>query len=183
MESRVITSEGFAVRRGAPDDAPLLLALFDDAVRWLVERGQVEQWGTRPFSTDPRRVSAVDGWAAGDGLRICERDGRPVAAMVLGDAPAYVPPAAEPELYVVALVTSRDPGARGAGRVLLATAERETRERHLRLLRVDCFAGNGGALVRYYESTGFTPTVPFRVGSWPGQVLERRVEPLEPRRP
>lgn len=29
-------------------------------------------------------------------------------------------------------------------------------------------------LVRFYESAGFAPTVPFEVKGWPGQVLERR---------
>ena len=165
----------FDVRDGSPGDASVVLGLFDDAVRWMVRRGTIDQWGAEPFSSDPKRVSAVDGWARGDGLRICERDGRPVAAMVLGCAPPYVPPATEPELYVVALVTSRAPAARGAGRVLLDTAEGEARARGLRLLRVDCFAGNDGALVRYYESAGFTRTSSFSVGAWPGQLLERRL--------
>ena len=167
----------FDVRHGSPGDASVMLSLFDDAVAWMVTRGMIEQWGAKPFSSDPKRVSAVDGWARGGGLRICERDGHPVAAMVLGCAPAYVPPATEPELYVVALVTSRSPAARGAGRVLLGTAECEARSRGLFLLRVDCFAGNDGALVRYYESAGFERTSSFLVGAWPGQLLERRLAP------
>ena len=41
-------------------------------------------------------------------------------------------------------------------------------------VRVDCFAGNGGRLVAFYESCGFTPTERFTVGeSWVGQVLVR----------
>ena len=42
-------------------------------------------------------------------------------------------------------------------------------------LRVDCYAGGSGDLVRWYESCGYTRTDPFLVGDWPGQVLERRV--------
>ena len=170
------TGTPFEVRTGSAADAPVVLGLFDDAVRWMVARGATEQWGSEPFSTHPGRVAAVERWAAGGGLRICERDGTPVAALVVGEAPDYVPAATEPELYVVVLVAARSmAAARGAGRVLLGVAEDEARAARLGLLRVDCFAGNDGALVRYYESAGFTPTTPFTVGSWPGQVLERRL--------
>jgi hypothetical protein len=33
-------------------------------------------------------------------------------------------------------------------------------------LRVDCWAGGEGALVRYYEAAGFTATTRFTVGTW-----------------
>ncbi|MGZ4472507.1 MAG: N-acetyltransferase family protein [Nocardioidaceae bacterium] len=168
----------FAVRHGSPADVPLVLGLFDEAVRWMVARGATEQWGATSFSSDPKRVSAVEAWASGGGLRVCERDGHPVAAMVLGDAPAYVPRATEPELYVVALVASRTTAARGAGRMLLGVAESEARASGAGLLRVDCFAGNGGALISYYEKAGFERASTFLVGTWPGQLLQRRLAPL-----
>ncbi len=170
------TDTPFVIRTGSVADVPLLLELFDDAVRWMIERDLTDQWGSRLFSADPGRTAAVTRWAESGGLVVAEHDGRPVAAMVLGDAPAYAPPATEPELFVVALVASRSPRARGAGRALLAEAERVTAERGVRILRLDCFAGNGGALVRYYEGAGFRATERFTVGDgWPGQVLERTV--------
>ncbi len=43
------------------------------------------------------------------------------------------------------------------------------------VLRLDCFAGNGAALVRYYQDAGFEPTDRFTVGDWPGQVLQKDV--------
>jgi hypothetical protein len=44
------------IREGTPADAGAVLALFDEAVRWLVARGQTGQWGTEPFSSvDARR--------------------------------------------------------------------------------------------------------------------------------
>jgi hypothetical protein len=53
-------------------------------------------------------------------------------------------------------------------------------ERGIALLRVDCYAGNDGALVRYYEQQGFTATAEFTVqlpkGPWSGQVLEQRLD-------
>jgi hypothetical protein len=48
------------------------------------------------------------------------------------------------------------------------------------LLRVDCYAGDDGRLVAYYEANGFTPTVSYTAGvnnDWPGQVLAMRVRP------
>jgi len=157
----------FAVRRGDAADTQVLLDLFDGAIRWMVQRGATEQWGSTPFSEIPERVNSIRTWAAGGGLRVAERDGRPAAAIVLGDAHPYVHAA-------------REPFARGAGRFLLHVVEQEASERRLGLLRVDCFAGNGGALVRFYESCGVTRTETVTVRDWPGQVLERRLDTAAP---
>src|SRR3954465_5205598 len=40
----------YEIRPGTPDDEGALLALFDEAVAWMVARGQTGQWGDRPFS-------------------------------------------------------------------------------------------------------------------------------------
>jgi hypothetical protein len=75
----------FRIRRGRADDAGLVLALFDEAVAWLVARGQTGQWGTEPWSQRARPVTMVRSWAQGDGLRIAhEDDGTPLGALVLG---------------------------------------------------------------------------------------------------
>jgi hypothetical protein len=42
------------------------------------------------------------------------------------------------------------------------------------LALLDCYAGDDGKLVRFYESAGFTRTELFDVNGWPGQLLERR---------
>jgi GNAT superfamily N-acetyltransferase len=169
------------VRHGDDTDAPVLLRLFDESIAWMVERGLTAQWGATPFSASPERVAAVGRWASRGGLRLCLRDGRPAAAMVLGAAQPYVPPAREPEVYVVVLVGSHEPFARGAGAHLLATADEEARAAGRPLVRVDCFAGNNGALVRFYESCGFVATDGFTVGDWPGRVLERRLRAISVR--
>jgi GNAT superfamily N-acetyltransferase len=93
-------------------------------------------------------------------------------AVHVGEATAYAPPATEPELYVRALVARH--GSR-AGRELLRVADELARERGVSLLRVDCYAGGDEALVRFYESAGYTRTDTFEVKGWPGQVLERRL--------
>ncbi len=63
------------------------------------------------------------------------------------------------------------------GSALLAHAAEETRRAGVSLLRVDCYAGDDGKLVRYYEANGFTPVQSFTVGEndWPGRLLARRV--------
>jgi GNAT superfamily N-acetyltransferase len=162
------------VRTGGSADTAAVLALFDRAVEWLVARGRIGQWGSEPFSTDRRRVEEAGGWAASGGLRIAEVDGCVAGAVVLGAAPPYVPPAREPELYLQAFVTDRALSGRGIGRALLDRAATEAVERGTPLLRVDCWAGGDGALVRYYELAGFTPTERFTVGAWEGQILTRR---------
>ncbi len=157
------------VRPGGPSDVGTVLGLLDEAVRWLVSRGRSGQWGTEPFSTNPARVALLESWA--DDLHVAEVDGEVVGALAIGPAPEYVPPAVGPEVYVTALVGSRR--GRGAGRLLLEHARAEAVRRDVDRLRVDCYAGGGGALVAFYVSAGFTPTATFTVeGDWPGQVLE-----------
>jgi len=159
------------IRRGSTDDTGTLLALFDEAVAWLVARGQTGQWGSEPFSARPSTATRVRAWAAGGGLRIAEEDGEPVGALVLGRRPAWVPPVPEVERYVQALVSSRRHAGRGVGAALLAHAREEAREGGAELLRVDCWEG-APALVAWYERQGFARAGTFAVDGWRGVVLE-----------
>jgi GNAT superfamily N-acetyltransferase len=166
------------IRHGGPEDAGIVLAMFDGAVEWLVARGSEGQWGKTPFSQDPKRVARVDGMVNSGGLRIAEVDGEPAGALVLLDTPpAHIPPVDEPEVYIDLLLTARTHAGLGIGSALVARARQETRERGVRLLRVDCWAGGDGSLVRYYQGQGFTPTETFDVRGWRGQVFEDRLRP------
>ena len=89
----------------------------------------------------------------------------------------HIPPVDEPEVYIDLLITAREFTGRGVGAFLLTEARAEARRRGRSLVRVDCWAGGDGALVRYYRGQGFTPTVTFEVDGWPGQVLEDRLPP------
>jgi GNAT superfamily N-acetyltransferase len=162
------------VRIGSVADVPAVLGLLDGAVRWLVEQGRPGQWGTEPWSASPEKVERIRGLvAAGELLLLEDSSGAVLAALVHGpDAMPYVPPAEGPEDYVQLLVA--DPAARGAGRRLLDESWARARAAGLDAQRVDCYAGGNGRLVRVYEDAGFTRTVAFDVGGWPGQVLERR---------
>ena len=167
------------IRRAGRDDVPVVLGLLDGATEWLVARGRTDQWGTEPHSTSPRRIAQITSFADDDGLWVAEADGRVVGALAVGDAMPYVRPAEEPELYVRLLVTDRESAGQNIGGVLLDHARELAREAGVGLLRVDCFAGGDGALVRYYETQGFTRTETFAVpvtgSEWPGQVLAQRL--------
>ncbi|WP_239082428.1 GNAT family N-acetyltransferase [Actinoplanes teichomyceticus] len=168
------------IRRGDPDDVPAVMALLDGAVRWLSARGRTGQWGAEPLSESRRLTALIAGIAADGGLHLAVRGDRVVGALGIGQPPAYVHPAPEPELYIVLLVTDRDHAGQGIGRRLLAYARRLAVASGAGLLRVDCYAGADRDLVRYYESQGFTATQQFTVPQpggdpWPGQVLEQQL--------
>jgi len=167
------------IRHAGRGDVPAVLALLDGATEWLVAHGRTDQWGTEPHSTNPRRVEQITGFADDGGLWVAEADGRVVGALAVGAALPYVPPAVEPELYVRLLVTDRASAGQGIGSELLDHARVLARTAGVGLLRVDCFAGGDGALIRYYEQKGFTRDVEFAVpvngSEWRGQVLSQRL--------
>jgi len=99
-----------------------------------------------------------------------------VGALTLGQANPYVQPATEPELYVKYLASDRASGGKGIGTLLLEQARTLARKAGVSLLRVDCYAGGGGGLVRYYESQGFERMETFEINGWPGQVLIQRLD-------
>jgi GNAT superfamily N-acetyltransferase len=169
------------IRTGGPGDLPATLALLDGAIAWLTERGHTGQWGTRPWSSRPPAVERVARYADEYLLRAAEVGGRVAGVCVLAEEkPDYAPPVDERELYLRLLVTDRSLSGSGIGAALVDDAVAETRRRGISLLRVDCYAGSDGRLVRQYEALGFTRAQPFTVpqtdgAPWPGQVLERRV--------
>ncbi|QFG26361.1 GNAT family N-acetyltransferase [Actinomadura sp. WMMB 499] len=166
------------IRRGGPESAPAMLAMLDGAVAWLVREGRAGQWGTEPWSLDPRRVERIDGIAREDGIWAAEVDGRPAGFMAAGPAPPhYVEPVDEPELYITLLVTDRAFAGHGVGAALIGEARREAAARGAGLLRVDCYGGGDGRLVEYYRRNGFEPVAEFTVGDWPGRLLAQRVTP------
>lgn len=163
-----------AIRRASEVDAPAVLRIFDEVIAWFVEMSNEGQWGSEPWSTLPQRIARVteacaqpEAWVAED------QDGGIQAVLVLGESMPYVPSATEPEVYVRVLVASRDARVRGVGRRLLAFADDRARVAGVKRLRVDCYGGGTGALVRFYESCGYERISAFNVDGWPGQLLGR----------
>ncbi|MGI8803995.1 MAG: GNAT family N-acetyltransferase [Solirubrobacteraceae bacterium] len=152
----------------------MILALFDEAVAWLVAREQPGQWGREPPSQRPETRVRVQEMATGGGLRVAQHDGVTVGALVVGTAPRYAPRREESELYLVLLLVSRKQAGQSIGTHLIDIAVNEARERGAVLLRVDCWAGAPG-LIRYYERHAFTRAETFCLNGWDGQILERKL--------
>lgn len=163
------------IRPTAFEDATQVVALFDEAIVWMNENGNTEQWGTEPWSKKPDTVEKITNWCAqGNGGWVALLpDGTVGGFLVVGDAHPYVPAATEPELYIVALIAARRPETRGFGHRLLRHADELAAKRGISELRVDCWAGGGGKLVRFYESAGYSKHSTFEVRGWPGQILTR----------
>lgn len=157
---------------GGRDGAAALLALFDDAIEWLVARGQTGQWGSEPFSTRPPAREKVERCATDDELWFAEApDGRRAGALVLGEAFDYVPPPAAPELCVRVLLTASAFRGNGVGAVLIGQAVERAGTAGAERLRVDCWAGVP-ELPRAYERLGFEREGSFTVGEdWHGAIL------------
>jgi GNAT superfamily N-acetyltransferase len=166
------------IRTGDVTDVPALIALYDEAIAWMVARGNTEQWGSEPMSARPGTDEQVRRKVERGDLWIAEVDGAQAGALITSATPPdYVEPAAEPELYVNLLLTSRRLAGRGIGARLLDHARALATQRAVPLVRVDCHRGPDESLIRYYERNGFTRTRPFTVGEWPGQLLEQRLQP------
>ena len=165
------------IRPGGPADLDWLLGLFDEAVAWMVARGQAQQWGAEPWSGDPAARERVAGLIGGGGLRVAQRDGEDVGALIVGRAPPHVPAIAESELYIELLLVSRRFAGARIGERLVQRAVAEARERGVAVLRVDCWAG-APTLVAWYEARGFTRAGTFTAdvrGGWQGQVFTMAV--------
>lgn len=168
--------EQWLIRRATQHDVAAVLALFDEAIAWFGEIENQGQWGTEAWSNQPHQIARISEACALPGAWVAEdQAGRVQGALILGEAMPYVPPANEPEVYVRVLISSRDLQARGLGRSLLDFAEGQARRAGVQQLRVDCYGGGTGALVRFYESCGYERLATFQVDDWPGQLLGRRL--------
>lgn len=146
-------------RTGSSEDTDAVLALFDANVAWLVERGRSAQWGSEPWSANPRLVGFVRELLSGGGVTIAELDGEVVGASVVADHPMpYVPAADEPERYLKLLIAAPAHRGQRIGHRLIELARERTVAEGIDLLRVDCWAGGDRRLVAYYEGEGFAPT-------------------------
>ncbi|MDT0379597.1 GNAT family N-acetyltransferase [Streptomyces sp. DSM 42041] len=171
-------ARGLSVRPGYAADAGAVLGMLDAAVAWMNARGNTQQWGTTPYSQRSDGPARVERYLTENTPYVAELGGAPAGVLILDGGPSPqlpIAPAAEPERYVRLLASDRRYAGSGIGAALLAHAAEETRRAGVGLLRVDCWAGGGGALVAFYERNGFTPTGRFTSGSWPGCVLARRV--------
>lgn len=177
MDRLVLKVESMlTIRRGTLDDLPAVLALLDEAVAWLVERGQTGQWGTEPWSERADASGRIRAMVAEGELWLAEKEGQPVGALIVGERPRHVPAVDRPELYINLLVSARRHAGEGIGARLIATAIDRA---GVNLLRVDCWAGSP-KLVGWYESQGFNRSGTFELRGWRGQVFEMELSHTTP---
>jgi ribosomal protein S18 acetylase RimI-like enzyme len=160
------------LRDGGPADHDWLLGLFDEAIAWMVARGQPGQWGSEAMSGRERGRARAMELCDGGGLRVAAVDGEEVAALAVGDSPpSYVGSIEQPELYIDLLLVSRRHAGRRIGEALVDAAIGEARAGDRDVVRVDCWAG-APSLVAWYEARGFQRAGSFEVNDgWVGQVL------------
>jgi GNAT superfamily N-acetyltransferase len=169
-----MSASALTIRPGDEADGPAVVALFDEAVAWLVKRGQTGQWGATPFAERPGIRERVHAFRIGGALYIAEREDVPVGVLVVGPAPAYAPPAPVPELYVTLLLSSRQAAGQGIGGALIGKAIELGYDQGAEVLRVDCWAHAPG-LVRWYEKQGFVRSSRFELNGWQGQIFSMRL--------
>ncbi|MFD0534950.1 hypothetical protein ACFQY7_15570 [Actinomadura luteofluorescens] len=80
------------IREGGLGDAPAMLAMLDGAVAWLAANGRTGQWGSEPWSLDPRRVERITGIARDDEIWVAEVSGRPAGVMAVAPGPRTTSP-------------------------------------------------------------------------------------------
>ena len=178
------------IRLAQESDLAPVLAMFDGIMEWLVAQGRTEQWGTEPWSKRRELVQRVEDRITRGELRVAVEPGEVAAGpaeSVLGvvsfsgQCSDYVSSPPEPELFINLLGTARPAKGRNVGGVLIGEARAEARRRGLRLVRVDCFAGDDGRLRDWYLSQGFEAVEPFTVSrpgrpDWPGMLLQQYLE-------
>ena len=163
-----------AIRPGRPADEDALLALFDEAVAWMIARGQTGQWGDRLFSERPESRGRVHEMAQHAGLWIAELEGTPVGALIVGERHAHVHPIEGPERYVELLISSRAHAGEDIGGRLVRHALALAAAAGVPVLRVDCWAG-APSLVAWYERQGFVRAGTFDYHGWIGQIFEKPI--------
>lgn len=155
-------------RRATDADADTVRTLWVGAAQRLQARG-IAQWRADDFTPAwvAQRIAGGEVWVG-------EIDGTPVGVLRLLDAdPTIWPDDVHGEaLYLHSLAADRD--CVGAGAMLLAFAEAETRRQGRAFLRLDCWAGNE-RLIRYYRDAGFEPCGVHREADWEVLRFEKSV--------
>ncbi|HEX8732761.1 MAG TPA: GNAT family N-acetyltransferase [Ktedonobacterales bacterium] len=141
---------GYTLTRATERDALAVVALHDDAARWLQTRG-IDQWREGEYTSESMQVAIC----AGHEVYLAWRADRPAGAFSLqwDDAEMWgeQPPDAG---YVHGLCVRRACAGVGLGAALLDWAGRRVAAEGRALLRLDCMAANP-RLRAWYEAQGF----------------------------
>jgi GNAT superfamily N-acetyltransferase len=167
------------VTRANVSDVPGVLAVFDEAVAWLTQKGLSGQWGTTPFSAIPNMHNQFIDWIHDGTLYVARLNGTVEATIVLTDqAPKYAahlwhsfPSTA---LYIEAFAATRSPQGRGVGLALLKWAEKYGKESGKTMMWLDCWADNPD-LCKYYEQAGYEARGLLVVNEWRARLFAKQL--------
>jgi GNAT superfamily N-acetyltransferase len=167
------------VSRAEQSDVPGVLAVFDDAVRWLTQKGLSGQWGTTPFSAIPNMRRQFEGWIDDGTLYVARLNEKIAGTIVVSEeVPKYAAGMWEsfPDgaLYIEAFAAKRSPEGRGLGGGMLRWAEDYAREKGKSVLWLDCWADNP-ELCHYYERAGYEPRGLLVVNDWRARLFEKQI--------
>jgi len=155
-------------------DASTIMALHEEAARWLMARG-IRQW----LPGDLTMESLVAQIGRGEAY-LARISGEPAGTFTLRWAdPRIWGEQPDDAGYVHGLAVRRALAGRGLGRVLLASAGQMAAATGKTYLRLDCMAENP-ALRAYYEAAGFTYRGDVRGKTWSASRYEKRVDQVPP---
>ena len=153
------------IRRAEMRDVGDIFDLIIERIEWMNKVG-IRQWNTDGYlDAFPREYYEKNIGS----FYIAEQDGKIVGAVALYESDERWPDG-ERAIYVHHLVT--DLTARGAGRELLAFAEKEAMRRGMTKIRLDSEKGNE-KLAKYYADAGYTELDEFCEGEYIGIRREK----------
>ena len=167
----------YTLRPAAAGDIDAVFALFEQRVSWMNQR-DIHQWNDTDYLNEYPKTYYQQQRELGNLYVLTDNtDGAVAGAVVLLQSDdRWLDRAGSPAYYVHNLVT--DPAVRGAGRELLAQAERLAVEHGKRFMRLDCAVDNA-FLNDYNESMGYLPAGTCEDGSYQGVRREKALPVTE----
>lgn len=161
----------YTLRPAAAGDIDAVFALFEKRVNWMNAQ-HIHQWNDTDYLNAYPRSYYVQQQELGNLYVLADNaDGAVTGAVVLLQSDdRWLDRAGSPAYYVHNLAT--DPAVKGAGRELLAQAERLAAEHGKRFMRLDCAVDNA-FLNGYYENMGYLPAGTCEDGPYKGNRREK----------
>ena len=164
------------VRPASDADLPAVLALREEARRWLSARGS-DQWSQAWPDPDTMASTIADGINRGETWCVDGDDGSVIATLTVNRSayPGLWTEAeqCQPALYVHRLIVARSMAHKGLGAELLDKVAQYARKQGVEFVRVDVWATNT-ALHRYYRQHGFRHVRTVDLPGYPSSAVFER---------
>lgn len=155
-----------SVRLATPEDADTVIALLDDAARWVTAKG-IRQWSVGQWERG-KVAAAIDRRET----FVATDDGVAVGTVNVSVSDEAIWPEGGDALYVHRLAVASGAHGRGIGAQLLRWAEGQARLRGRGLMRLDCSCDNA-ALRSYYAAHGYVFRDEQQIGEWCAARFEK----------